>query len=187
MRLKVETTDILGVLIFSPKVYDDDRGFFMETYNKELYQQAGLSDNFVQDNYSHSTKGTLRGLHYQLPHTQGKLVSVIWGEVFDVAVDIRKNSPTFGKWVGLNLSDQNRKQLYIPEGLAHGFCVLSEKADVIYKCTDTYSPDSDRGILWSDPAIGIEWPTLSSIISDKDKELPLLSEIPGNLLPEYHG
>ena len=185
MRLDVQKTDIPGVLIFSPKVYNDDRGFFMETYNKELYKDAGLGCHFVQDNYSHSTKGTLRGLHYQLPHTQGKLISVIWGEIFDVAVDIRKGSPTFGKWVGLSLSDKNRKQLFVPEGLAHGFCVISEKADVMYKCTDTYAPEADKGVLWSDPEIGIEWPIESSIISAKDEKLPLLSQVPDEQLPEY--
>lgn len=157
----------------------------METYNKELYKEAGLNCNFVQDNYSHSTKGTLRGLHYQLLHTQGKLISVIWGEIFDVAVDIRKNSPTFGKWFGLSLSGKNRKQLFVPEGLAHGFCVLSEKADVVYKCTDTYTPEADKGILWSNPEIGIEWPSIiSKIISDKDKKLPLLSKISEEDLPK---
>jgi dTDP-4-dehydrorhamnose 3,5-epimerase len=186
MRLGIEKTEIPGVIIFEPKVYNDARGFFMETYNEQLYKDAGLNCQFVQDNYSHSTKGTLRGLHYQLPHTQGKLVSVIWGEIFDVAVDIRKGSPTFGKWVGVNISEINRKQLFVPAGLAHGFCVISEKADVMYKCTDQYAPDSDRGVLWSDREIGIDWPISdSTVISEKDKKLPLLSDIPEELLPEY--
>lgn len=185
MRLDVQTTEIEGVLVFTPKVYNDDRGFFVETYNKELYQEAGLDYDFVQDNYSHSAKGTLCGLHYQLPHTQGKLISVIWGEIFDVAVDIRKSSPTFGQWVGINISDKNRKQLFVPAGLAHGFCVISEKADVMYKCTDTYAPTCEKGILWSDPDIGIKWPAIeSAIISGKDARLPLLSEIPQAELPE---
>lgn len=157
----------------------------METYHEKRYCEAGLSRHFVQDNYSHSCGGTLRGLHYQLPHVQAKLVSVMWGAIFDVAVDIRHGSPTFGKWVGQRLSDKNRRQLYIPEGFAHGFCVLSKTADVVYKCTDFYSAESDRGILWSDSAIGITWPVDDAILSDKDQNHLPLGDIPPEFLPKY--
>ena len=159
----------------------------METYNEKRYRDLGLSTSFVQDNYSHSCRGTLRGLHYQLKQAQGKLVSVIWGEIFDVAVDIRRGSPTFGRWVGMVLSDKNRHQLYIPEGFAHGFCVLSEKADVMYKCTDFYAPDDDYGVNWADHEIGITWSQEAPLLSDKDAALRRLADIPESELPVYEG
>ena len=151
-------TSIPGVLILVPDLFEDDRGFFQETYHREWYAEHGLTGVFVQDNHSHSRARVLRGLHYQLRRAQAKLVSVLRGSVFDVAVDIRTGSPTFGKWVGQVLSGENRLQLYIPEGFAHGFCVLGEEADVTYKCTDYYSREDDYGILWSDPGLAIDWP-----------------------------
>ncbi|MDE0837584.1 MAG: dTDP-4-dehydrorhamnose 3,5-epimerase [Kiritimatiellae bacterium] len=183
--MKCEPTEIPEVLLITPDVFGDARGFFIETYNEQRYANAGIDRHFVQDNYSHSRQGTLRGLHYQLPHAQGKLISVIWGRIFDVAVDIRQGSPSFGKWVGRELSEENRSQLYVPEGFAHGFMVLSERADVQYKCTELYHPEDDRGILWSDPAIGINWPAEQGILSDKDQGLPLLSEIAPDQLPVF--
>ena len=186
MTLKSMPTDIPDVIVFTPDVFNDPRGFFMETFNEERYAGLGLSSTFVQDNYSHSRGGTLRGLHYQLRRPQAKLMSVIWGEIFDVAVDIRRGSPTFGKWVGQTLSDKNRCQLYIPAGFAHGFCVLSESADVMYKCSDYYSSSDDHGVLWSDPGIGIHWPTETPVLSDKDARHLPLSELPPENLPPYH-
>ena len=157
----------------------------METYHQEKYAKGGINKPFVQDNRSHSKKGVLRGLHYQLRFPQGKLVCVITGEIFDVAVDIRRGSPTFGKWEGVYLSSENNRQIFIPEGFAHGFCVLSETADVLYKCSDFYNPDDEFGILWSDPTIGIEWPVAEPIISPKDGQSPQLGEITDSLLPSY--
>ena len=181
--MKCEPTEIPDVLLVTPDVFRDPRGFFVETYNRARYADVGIDRDFVQDNYSHSCHGTLRGLHYQLPHAQAKLIGVVWGCIFDVAVDIRRHSPTFGKWVGRELSEKNRCQLYVPEGFAHGFAVLSEHADVIYKCTDFYHPEHDRGLLWSDPAIGIDWPLEGGILSEKDRKLPLLVDISEDLLP----
>jgi dTDP-4-dehydrorhamnose 3,5-epimerase len=159
MPYKTTTTPIEGVLVLEPKVFGDARGFFFESFNARDFEQAtGLQRTFVQDNHSKSAKGVLRGLHYQTQHAQGKLVRVTQGAVFDVAVDIRKGSPTFGQWFGLELSAENNKQLWIPEGLAHGFLVTSESAEFLYKTTDYYHPEFERSILWSDPAIGIEWP-----------------------------
>ena len=156
--MKVTPTSIHGVLIIEPDVFEDNRGFFMETYHQERYEQSGLDLTFVQDNLSYSVQGTLRGLHYQHPHSQAKLVQVLAGEVFDVAVDIRRNSPTFRQWTGHLLSDENKRQLYIREGFAHGFHVLSETAYVMYKCNDFYAPDCEAGILWEDPDLSIDWP-----------------------------
>ncbi|EJG0682522.1 dTDP-4-dehydrorhamnose 3,5-epimerase, partial [Cronobacter sakazakii] len=158
--MKVVKTDISDVLIFEPKVFGDDRGFFFESFNQKTFMEAvGRKVTFVQDNHSKSACGVLRGLHYQLdPYAQGKLVRCVVGEVFDVAVDIRKNSTTFGKWVGVNLSADNKRQLWIPEGFAHGFLVLSETAEFVYKTTNYYNPESDRGIIWNDEDISIEWP-----------------------------
>jgi dTDP-4-dehydrorhamnose 3,5-epimerase len=187
MPLKCETTSLPGVLLLTPDVFKDARGFFMETYNRRKYVEAGLDRVFIQDNYSHSCRHTLRGLHFQVKHPQGKLVSVVWGTIFDVAVDIRAGSPTFGQWVGQILSDENRCQLYIPEGFAHGFCVLSDKADVLYKCTDLYDAQDDRGVLWSDPGIGIHWPVSAPLISEKDSRLPPLGRIASDQLPAYAG
>lgn len=165
-------TGIEGLCVIQPKVFGDERGYFMETYNYNEFKEAGLDMVFVQDNQSKSKKGVLRGLHFQRKHPQGKLVRVISGEVFDVAVDIRENSPTFKKWFGIILSEENKKQLYIPEGFAHGFLVLSEEVEFVYKCTDYYHPEDESGIIWNDPEIGIEWPLEGigeTILSEKDK------------------
>ncbi|EEJ1560323.1 dTDP-4-dehydrorhamnose 3,5-epimerase, partial [Salmonella enterica subsp. houtenae] len=158
--MNVIKTEIPDVLIFEPKVFSDERGFFMESFNQKVFEEAvGRKIEFVQDNHSKSTKGVLRGLHYQVqPYAQGKLVRCIAGEVFDVAVDIRKDSETFGKWVGVNISSENKRQLWIPEGFAHGFLVLSDSADFLYKTSNYYSPIHERGIVWNDPTININWP-----------------------------
>ena len=180
--MNIITTSLEGVLIIEPRVFKDNRGFFMETYNQNKYQKSGINRHFVQDNLSYSRRGTLRGLHFQIRHPQAKLVQVITGEIFDVAVDIRKGSPTFGKWTGVVLSDQNKRQMFIPEGFAHGFCVLSETAHFSYKCSDFYVPDDEGGIIWSDPDIGIKWPVKDPVISEKDKHYPRLCELlPGQL------
>ena len=170
MNLTVTPTEIPGVLILEPKVFGDSRGFFLESFNQDTFRQAtGLDVNFVQDNHSRSRKGVLRGLHYQLPpHAQGKLVRVVSGSVFDVAVDIRRDSPTYGRWVGVSLTAENHRQLWIPPGLAHGFLVTSESADFLYKTTDYYTPAAERCFAWNDPAIGVQWPL--------ERELPELSE-----------
>ncbi|ECO4563377.1 dTDP-4-dehydrorhamnose 3,5-epimerase, partial [Salmonella enterica] len=169
--MNVIKTEIPDVLIFEPKVFSDERGFFMESFNQKVFEEAvGRKVEFVQDNHSKSTKGVLRGLHYQVePYAQGKLVRCIAGEVFDVAVDIRKDSETFGKWVGVNISSENKRQLWIPEGFAHGFLVLSEEAEFVYKTSNFYNPDSDRGVAWNDPDIGINWPLIKNpLLSNKD-------------------
>ncbi len=183
--MNVIHTKIPGVLIFEPKVFGDARGFFMETWNHERYTEAGLPVQFVQDNLSRSAKGVLRGLHYQLPLPQGKLVSVLEGEVFDVAVDIRKGSLTFGKWEGITLSAENKRQFYIPEGFAHGFVVLSEHAMFCYKCTQPYRPQNEVSILWNDPEIGIEWPIAEPRLSEKDARAQKLSDIDATKLPQH--
>ena len=173
-------TKIEGVYIIENKVFGDNRGYFMETYNKAQFEEAGLNMEFVQDNQSKSTKGVLRGLHFQTKHSQGKLVRVTEGEVFDVAVDLRKGSKTFGKWEGARLSAENKKQFYIPEGFAHGFLVLSDEAVFTYKCTDFYAPEYDSGVMWNDPDIGIEWPLEgidNVILSDKDKKHKNLKDL----------
>ncbi|SMC20972.1 dTDP-4-dehydrorhamnose 3,5-epimerase [Clostridium acidisoli DSM 12555] len=172
-------TEIEGVFIIEPQVFGDNRGYFMETYNLDEFKEAGIDKEFVQDNQSKSKKGVLRGLHFQSEHSQGKLVRVIKGEVFDVAVDLRKNSTTYGKWVGVKLSDENKKQFYIPEGFAHGFLVLSDEAEFVYKCTDLYHPEVEGGIAYNDPEIGIKWPTDGIdelILSEKDKKWKGLKE-----------
>lgn len=178
-KFNFKKTEIEGVYIIETDVFGDNRGYFMETYNYNQFKEAGLDMVFVQDNQSKSKKGVLRGLHFQKEHTQGKLVRVIKGEVFDVAVDLRKNSKTYGKWAGVNLSEENKKQFYVPEGFAHGFLVLSDEAEFCYKCTDFYHPESEGGIIWNDPDVNIEWPLngIDEIIfSEKDKKLPTLSE-----------
>ena len=177
MPIQIRPAGIQDVLIIEPQVFADHRGFFMETYHRKKYAEAGLDVLFVQDNHSRSRKNTLRGLHYQLAHPQGKLVWAAAGEIFDVAVDIRRNSATFGKWIGIHLSEANHLQLYIPPGFAHGFCVLSEEADLMYKCTDLYHPEDDWGILWNDPQIGILWPIHDPLLSPKDSTLPRLSQV----------
>lgn len=169
--MEFSPSSIPDVLFIQPKIFGDDRGFFMEVYRAELFNQRGLNVEFVQDNHSGSRQGILRGLHYQIKQPQGKLVRVVNGQIFDVAVDLRKNSPTFGKWVGSNLSSQNRMQMWIPAGFAHGFYVLSDWAEVIYKVTDYYAPQWERTLLWNDSDIGIEWPLItgeSPILSNKD-------------------
>lgn len=181
--MNIITTSIEGILIIAPKSFTDKRGFFMETYNQRKYIESGINTIFVQDNLSYSLKNTLRGLHFQIRHPQAKLVQVISGEIFDVAVDLRSGSSTFGKWIGTLLSDENRRQMFIPEGFAHGFCVLSEIAYFYYKCSDFYSPDDEGGIVWSDPDIGIEWPVKNPIVSEKDKQYPNLSDLTAEQLP----
>lgn len=176
--MNVIPTDIDGVFVIEPQVFEDDRGCFLETYHVNRFQSAGLGKTFVQDNLSFSVKNTLRGLHFQVTRPQAKLVQVITGEIFDVAVDIRGASPTFGRWVGFHLSDQNKRQIFMPEGFAHGFCVLSDSAHVLYKCSDFYDPKDEGGILWSDATIGVSWPITHPIVSAKDGGLPLISEIP---------
>jgi len=162
------------IIIIEPDIFEDSRGFFIEMYHKEKFQEAGINENFVQDNRSRSKKGTLRGLHYQVKNPQGKLIWALSGEIFDIAVDIRRKSPTFGKWFGSTLSGENKKALYIPPDFAHGFCVMSEEAEVFYKCTDFYSPENERCIRWDDPELGIEWPIKYPTLSDKDKKAPSL-------------
>lgn len=178
--MKVTKTAIDGVLILEPKVFGDARGFFMESFNRNAFSQAtGLELEFVQDNHSRSSKGVLRGLHYQLPpHAQGKLVRVTQGLVFDVAVDMREHSPTFGTWVGVELSDDNHRQLWLPPGMAHGFVVLSESADFLYKTTDYYAPQSERSVRWDDPTLAIAWPRLQApfTLSPKDAAAPRLAD-----------
>ena len=179
MKVFKETID--GLLSFQPDIYEDSRGYFYEQFNQNKYRELGINLNFVQDNVSYSNKHTLRGLHYQVNHPQGKLVQVLNGKVFDVAVDIRKDSPTFGKWVGKILSSENNMQFYIPPGFAHGFYVMSDSALFLYKCTDVYSPKDDRGILWSDPDLNIQWSIgRGPIVSEKDQKLPHFKDI--NLL-----
>jgi len=180
--MKIIPTSLDDLKIIEPSVFKDPRGFFMETYRQNDYQDACSNCIFVQDNLSFSQKGTLRGLHFQVQHPQAKLVQAITGEIFDVAVDIRRNSPTFGKWSGIYLSEKNKRQLFIPAGFAHGFCVVSETAHVCYKCSDYYNPGDEGGILWSDPSIGINWPVKEPILSEKDNVFPQLSEIPAEKL-----
>jgi len=183
--MRVIETALPDVVILAPKVFGDQRGFFLETYHEERYREAGVPARFVQDNHSRSRRGVLRGLHYQLQRPQGKLVWVIRGQVFDIAVDIRRGSPTFGRWVSCVLDDQNHHQLYIPPGFAHGFCVLSAEADFMYKCTDYYHLQSEQGIAWNDPDLSIDWPGLEVILSDKDRRYPRLAEQPPEKLPVY--
>jgi len=183
--MKVLPTRLDGVLIIEPKIFNDPRGFFFESYHKNRYRDLGISCAFVQDNLSYSIKNTLRGLHYQHPNDQDKLVSVLRGEVLDVAVDIRRGSPTFGQWVGERLSAENHRQLFIPKGFAHGFCVLSDEAVFSYKCSDFYAPTSEHGIVWNDPKIGIEWPLESPLLSEKDERYPCLDQAPEADLPAY--
>lgn len=176
--MRVTPTALPGVVIIEPVVHRDARGFFFESYHAPRYREAGIDVTFVQDNHSRSTRGTLRGLHWQAgEHPQAKLVRVLNGEIFDVAVDIRPDSPTFGRWVGVHLSSDNFRQLFVPIGFAHGFCVLSETADVEYKVSDIYHPPSERGVMWNDPAIGIDWPIRDPILSPRDREHPPLAAL----------
>ncbi len=176
--MKVAETNLQGCFIIEPNIYEDDRGFFLETFNSERYKSLiGINSDFVQDNHSHSLKNVLRGLHFQKTKQQGKLVRVVKGEVYDVAVDIRKNSPTFSKWIGITLSEKNKKQVWIPPGFAHGFMVTSEHADFEYKCTEYYDPNDEGSILWSDPDLGIAWPSDKPKLSVKDSNAYFLSEL----------
>ena len=176
--MKVVNTPLEGCLIIEPYVFGDDRGFFLETYQSDRYKKdAGIDFNFVQDNHSRSSFGILRGLHFQKTKPQGKLVRVVTGEVFDVVVDIRKKSKTFGKWTGITINDSNKKQLWVPPGFAHGFQVLSEYADFEYKCTDYYDPDDEGIIHWNDPTLNISWPINDPVVSKKDSQAPFLSDI----------
>lgn len=183
--MKVTETRLPGVLLLEPKVFGDERGFFMETYHAARYAEAGITEAFVQDNASSSRRGILRGLHLQNPYPQGKLVYVLEGEVYDVAVDVRLGSPTFGQWFGEYLSEQNKRQLWIPPGFAHGFCVTSDRALFCYKCTDFYHPETELAIRWNDPALGIRWPLDDVMLSPKDGDARLLSEIERTRLPLY--
>ncbi|MDW8308889.1 MAG: dTDP-4-dehydrorhamnose 3,5-epimerase [Verrucomicrobiales bacterium] len=180
--MKVRSCEIPGLLIIEPKVFGDARGFFLETWHRRRYREAGLDVDFVQDNLSSSRRGTIRGLHFQNPRAQGKLVWVIEGEVFDVAVDLRRSSPTFGRWHGLNLSSENRLQFYIPPGFAHGFAVLSETAIFAYKCTEFYSPADELTLQWNDPDVGVQWPFADPVLSEKDKRGLRLKDLPPDRL-----
>lgn len=183
--MEVVAAKIPGLLVIDPVVHGDARGFFLETYSRDRYAAAGVDVEFVQDNISSSRHRTLRGLHLQHPRGQGKLCSVIEGEVFDVAVDVRVGSPTFGQWVGVTLSSDNKRQLYIPPGFAHGFCVTSDRALFSYKCTDYYSGENELGIAWDDDDVEIEWPVDAPLLSDKDRANPKLRDIPRDRLPRY--
>lgn len=175
--MQIIETELAGPKIIVPDVFEDYRGFFMETYHKKRYQESGIDVDFVQDNLSFSVKATLRGLHYQHPNEQAKLIHVIQGEIFDVAVDIRPNSPTFGKWVGEVLSETNKKQLFIPAGFAHGYCVMSDTTLVAYKCSTFYSPNDEKGLIWNDPDLKIAWPVSDPLVSEKDVTLPFFKTL----------
>ncbi len=181
--MDIEPTPIDGVWIITPEVFQDARGYFMETFQQERLAAAGIPCTFVQDNLSYSSRKTLRGLHFQNPHGQAKLVQAVQGEIFDVAVDIRTGSPSFGQWFGIRLSSTNHRQLFITAGFAHGFCVLSHEAHVAYKCSDYYAPNDEAGILWSDPDIKIDWPVNNPRLSEKDQAYPKLRDIPPQNLP----
>ena len=183
--MKVIETTLPGALILEPQVFGDARGFFYESYNEAKYRAAGIDHRFVQSNVSRSARGVLRGLHYQWPNPQGKLVSVLEGEVYDVAVDIRRGSPTFGQSVGVMLTADNHRHFWVPEGFAHGFCVLSEFATFTYQCTTLYDPKADAGIRWNDAALSIDWPLSEPLLSDKDRKTPLLQDVPAERLPVF--
>jgi dTDP-4-dehydrorhamnose 3,5-epimerase len=187
--MNIITTNLPGVIVIEPKVYVDKRGFFLETFREDVLLQAGINAHFVQDNHTRSSQGVLRGLHYQMTQTQGKLVRVATGSVFDVVVDVRSGSPTFGQWYGTELNEDNIKMMYVPPGFAHGFVVLSETADFIYKCTDYYHPESEQGIAWDDPDLNIDWPIAEIAekisLSDKDKQNVKLKDQPAEKLPAY--
>lgn len=180
-------TALPGVFVLQPRVFEDARGFFLETYNSETFAALGIRGNFVQDNHSKSERGTVRGLHYQLKHPQAKLCRVIQGEVWDVSVDIRRGSPTFGHWAGSILSAENKRQIYIPRGFAHGFCVLSETAEFLYKCDEVYHPEDQYGVIWNDTTLNIKWGVENPILSPKDSLLPRLQDIAPEVLPFFTG
>ena len=181
--MKILTTAINGLLVIEPDLYRDDRGFFTETWQRDRYAGLGIDRVFVQDNLSRSVKNTLRGLHFQIRHPQAKLVQAIGGELFDVALDLRPESPTFGRWEGFVLSEKNMRQVYIPEGFAHGFCVTSDTALFSYKCSDFYTPGDEGGVLWSDPDLAIDWPVRTPILSEKDAAYPRLRGMDRSCLP----
>jgi dTDP-4-dehydrorhamnose 3,5-epimerase len=183
--MKIIETSLPGTLVLEPAVFGDSRGYFFESYHRDRYREAGITGDFVQSNVSRSARGVLRGLHYQWPNPQGKLVSVLEGEVYDVAVDIRRGSPHFGQWAGVMLSAENKRQFWIPEGFAHGFCVVSEFATFAYQCTALYDREADAGVRWNDAAIGIDWPLSEPLLSDKDARAPLLAEVSAERLPEF--
>jgi dTDP-4-dehydrorhamnose 3,5-epimerase len=183
--MKVVQTRLPGCVVIEPAVFGDARGFFYESYNAEKYREAGLDLKFVQANVSRSAQGVLRGLHYQWPNPQGKLVSVLEGEVYDVAVDIRRGSPTFGQWAAVMLSAENKRHFWIPEGFAHGFAVVSEFATFAYQCTNVYDAKADAGVRWNDPALGIDWPLAQPQLSGKDEKAPLLADVAPERLPLY--
>jgi len=187
MPFTFKKLDIHDIILIEAKSFSDDRGFFLENFKKSSFVSNGIDTQFVQDNFSHSVRGVLRGLHYQkTPKAQAKLVVALRGEIFDVAVDIRKNSPTYGKWVGEILSEQNHNMLYIPEGFAHGFCVLSNEADVLYKVNNEYSPEHEKGIIWNDPTINISWPIKEPILHQKDNKLSNLQDADNNFIFDSH-
>jgi dTDP-4-dehydrorhamnose 3,5-epimerase len=186
MPFEFNHVELPGLVLVHPQVLGDDRGFFLELYKHTDFARAGIKEHFVQDNYSKSAKGVLRGLHYQkFPKAQGKLVMCMKGRIYDVAVDIRKGSPQYGKWVGIELSEENRLMLFVPPGFAHGFQVLSETAEVLYKCTEEYSPANDRGIIWNDPELNIAWPLKNGLLSGKDKVHPLLRDADNNFTIDH--
>ena len=188
MSLQCDPTAIPGVLLFTPKIFGDARGFFLQTYQAREYAAAGLDRVFVQDNLSRSSRNTVRGLHYQLKHPQGKLVSVLRGAVLDIAIDIRRGSPTFGRHVAVELSEDNHRQFYIPEGFAHGFRVLSDTADFFYKCTDFFTPGDEYGVSWCDPDLALPWGDAGTpLVSPKDQKMPRLADVPPEHLPVYKG
>jgi len=184
--MKFLPTTLEGIILIEPDIYRDARGFFLETFHAQKYRDGGVGASFVQDNRSRSQRGTIRGMHAQRQHPQGKLVQVIAGEIFDVAVDLRRHSPSFGRWTSVILSSENFRQLYVPPGFAHGFCVTSDSAEIEYKCTDFYNPADELHIRWNDPAIGITWPISTPILSEKDRSAPLLAEVV-ELLPTFQG
>ena len=179
--MEVTESNLKGVYLIKPRVFEDPRGFFLETYNRDQYRDHGIDAEFVQDNYARSTRGVLRGMHYQIKRGQAKLVWVPQGEVFDVVVDLRKGSPTFGQWDGYTLSSINKHQLFVPTGFAHGYCVISDTADFMYKCTEFYFPEDEGGLAWNDPKVGIEWPVADPVLSAKDQKYPTLEHA---VLPE---
>ena len=183
--MKIIRTDLPGCVVIEPVVHGDARGFFYEGFNRQRYADAGLDLNFVQTNVSRSARGVLRGLHYQWPNPQGKLVSVLEGEVYDVAVDIRIGSPTFGRWAAAVLSTDNKRHFWVPEGFAHGFCVVSEAATFMYQCTVLYDPAADAGVHWNDAAIAIDWPVAEPLLSAKDEKAPLLADVAADKVPVY--
>lgn len=186
-QLKRIDTNLPGVCVIEPVVHGDARGYFFESFHAEKYKALGIGAHFVQSNVSRSARGVLRGLHYQWPHPQGKLVSVLEGEVYDVAVDIRRGSPTFGQWEAAMLTADNHRQLWIPEGFAHGFCVVSEAATFMYQCTALYDAQADAGVRWNDAAIAIDWPVAEPLLSAKDQQTPLLADVPSHKLPVFAG